>query len=82
MTALDMALADLESQPWGVRCRFEIRREGGRATIHCGGMQIGVSDLVDGRVEVIYEHALHEVTREQLQPAVAGQLLLALVQRE
>jgi hypothetical protein len=45
-------------------------------------MQAGVRELEDGRLEVSYEHALHEVTRERVPPAVGAELLLAILQRE
>lgn len=45
-------------------------------------MLAAVRELGDGLVEVAYEHALHEVTRERVTPEVAAQLMLAIVERE
>jgi hypothetical protein len=80
--ALDRLLGVLESQPCAVRRRFAIRSDGHRATIQRGSMQAVVHDLGDGTIEVAYEHALHETTRELLTPEIAARLLLAVIQRE
>ena len=45
-------------------------------------MLAAVRELGVGLVEVAYEHALHEVTRERVTPEVAAQLMLAIVERE
>jgi hypothetical protein len=82
MGALDVVLGVLQSQPWPVRCRFTVCRDGNRATVDRGGMQAVVREVDDGRVEVVYEHALHEATHERLAPEAAARLLLAVMQRE
>ena len=84
MGSLDAVLGLLESQPWPVRCRFTARRTGRRATvaIHRAGNQVGLLEHDDGTVEVVYEHALHQVTRERVSAGVATQLVLALVQAD
>jgi hypothetical protein len=45
-------------------------------------MEAGIRDLDGGVVEVVYEHALHEVTRERLAPEAAVRLLLAVLDRD
>lgn len=82
MGTLDVVIDALEAQPSSVRCHVTIRRDGQRATIQRGGMQAVVRELDNSAVEVIYEHALHEVTRERVTPGVAARLLLAIIQRE
>ena len=82
MGPLDTVLRILESQPWAVRCRFTIRRDGRSATIYKGKVDVVVREMKDGEIEVIYEHAIHEITRERVSPEVAARLLLALIKRD
>jgi hypothetical protein len=79
---LDVVLGLLESRPWPVRCRFGVCRAGRRATvaIHRAGNEVGLLEHDDGTVEVVCEHAPHQVTRERVPAGVAAQLVLALVQ--
>jgi hypothetical protein len=82
MGALDRVLGFLDAQPWSVRSRFTVCRSGTGVTVQRGGMQASAREMGDGRVEVLYEHALHEATREHVSPEVASGLLLAVLQRE
>jgi hypothetical protein len=82
MAALDRVLGLLEAQPWSVRCRFTVRREERRLTVQRGSMHAVAREVAGGQVEVVYEHALHEATRERVSPEVAVRLLLAVVGRE
>ena len=82
MGPLDALLNVLESQTWKERCRFTIQRDGRSATIHKRETCVVVRELKDGSIEVLYEHAIHEVTRERVSPVVAARLLLAVIERD
>ena len=82
MGYLDEILDFLNSQPWPVRSSFSITRNEMSLTIMRGVMQVIARDCTDGIVEVIYEHALHEVTRENVTPSVAARLILAILKRD
>jgi hypothetical protein len=82
MGAIEVVLDILAAQPWSVRSRFIVRRESRHATVQRGALHASIRELDGGAVEVIYEHALHAVTRERVAPEVAAQLLLAVLQRE
>ncbi len=82
MGYLDEILEFLNSQPWPVRSSFSITRNEMSLTIVRGVMQVIARDCNNGTIEVIYQHALHEITRENVVPSVASRLILSVLQRE
>ncbi len=82
MGALDVMLSLLAAQPWSMRCRFTLRHNDRGVTVYCGAMQATARAVAEGQIEVVYEHALHEATRERVSPEVAARLLLAILQRD
>ncbi len=59
-----------------------IRKSGSGALLQRGGMQTVASNAANGLVEIAYEHALHETSRERVPPAVALKLVLAIFRRD
>lgn len=74
-------LALWQALPWPDR-QCEIRVGGAGVTLQRGAMQVVAWNANDDLVEVIYEHALHQTTRERVLPAVAVRLVLAVFRRE
>jgi hypothetical protein len=81
MGALDLTIGILDDASSSLQRRFCVRRDAQGLTIHCGAMQAYIRDVDETRVEVAYESAIHETTRERLHPTDAARLILAIVQR-
>jgi hypothetical protein len=79
VSALEAVLHALESQPWPLQSRFTIHRNRKSATLERNGMQATIRETGDGQIGVAYDHALHEVTREQVSPEAAVRLLVMLL---
>lgn len=58
------------------------RSEAGAAFFQRGAMQAVVREREDGLVPVIYEHALHQITKEKITPEAAARLIVAVFQRQ
>jgi hypothetical protein len=74
MTSLDEVLEKCPSD-------LTVRRSGSSAVFQRGGMEAVARELENGLVEVIYEHAPHETTREKVPPSVAARLIELVFQR-
>jgi hypothetical protein len=66
--------------PVALRCTVKVSGDSS-ALIERGDMQAVAREMEDGLIEVRYEHALHEVTRERCEPATAAHLLRAVLSR-
>ena len=82
MGPLDETIRLLDGQPSSLQQLFRVRRSPQGATVHRAGMQAQIRESGDAFVEVAYEHAPHEQTRERLLPAEAVRLLMAVIQRD
>ena len=60
---------------------FIIRRSGPSAVFRRGGMEAVAREVENGLIEVIYEHAPHEITRERVSPKVAAHFIELVFQR-
>jgi hypothetical protein len=79
---LEALIARLGPDGWPKRFQYQFDRRGRSVTLTRGSMQ-RVVRAVDGQAfEVLYEHALHEVTRERCDFERAAALLDALLRRE
>lgn len=74
-------LALWHALPWPDR-QCVIRVGGAGVTLQRRGMHVGAWSADGGLVEIVYEHALHETTRERVTPTVAVQLVQAVLSRE
>lgn len=74
-------LALWHALPWPER-QCAIRIGGAGVTLQRGGMQVGAWSADGGLVEIVYEHALHQTSRERVAPAVAVRLVRAVLGRE
>jgi hypothetical protein len=74
-------LALWHALPWPDR-QCVIRVGGAGVTLQRRGMHVDAWSADGGLVEIIYEHALHEQTRVRVTPAVAVQLVRAVLGRE
>jgi hypothetical protein len=72
-----LELLDLE----GLRCTVRLPGDSSAVIDRDGGMQVVIRELAGGLVEVLYEHALHEMTRERCMPATAARLVRAVLSR-
>jgi hypothetical protein len=79
MSPLNEMLGFLD--PVGLRCKVKFPSDSSVIIDGEGGMQVVARELPDGLIEVAYEHALHEVTRERCAPATAARLLRAVLSR-
>src|SRR5262245_57235202 len=81
-SSMDELLAVLDVAGWPRCYQCKVMRSDRRATFQRGGIQVGAAELADGMIEVVYEHAVHEITRERCSPALAARLLRLIFQRE
>ena len=81
MSPLEIMLGLLNVQPWAVRCKYVIERAEKHVTIQSGARQFVARELDGGQIELLYEVALHEVTRERLAPEAAAMRVLEILQR-
>ncbi len=79
---MDELLAVLNVAQWPRCYQCKVTGSDRGATFQRGGMQAVAAEVADGLIEVVYEHALHEVTRERCTPAQAARLLQLIFQRE
>ena len=81
MTALDLMLGLLNAQPWAVRRQIAIHQAEKHVTMHRGATQVVARELPDGQIELLYEVALHQATREHLVPELAAKRALEILRR-
>jgi len=81
MSALESMLGLLNAEPWSVRCQIAIHKAEKHITMHRGATQVVARELPDGQIELLYEVALHEVTRERLAPQLAAKRALEILRR-
>lgn len=74
-------LALWHALPWPDR-QCVLRVGGAGVTLQRRGMHVDAWNADGGLVELVYEHALHETTRERVTPAEAVRLVLAVLGRE
>ena len=79
---MDELLKALDISMWPLRYQCKVTHSGAIVIFQRGGMQATASDIGGGLIEVVYEHALHEVTRERCTPKQAADLLRQVFQRE
>lgn len=82
MDPLAELTAALAALPWSRRRRLTFAREKGAVSVRQGSMAARVRLLEDGRFEITYEPAFHELTRVQLPPQAVMPFLLQVLGRE
>lgn len=81
MTPLDEMLSAFGARGWPPNGSCKVERDGPTVLIRSGGMQASVSEREGGLIEVSYEHAPHERTRERCSPMDAASLVEAVFRR-
>jgi len=81
VSALETMLGLLNAQAWELRCQIVIHKAEKHATMRRGATQVVARELPDGQIELMYEVALHEVTRQQLAPELAAKRALEILRR-
>ena len=74
--------AELEALPWSRRCRLVITRDERGLSLQRGPMHAYIRAMRDGRVEVIYEQALHDTVRVPLPLKAAVTFLVRVLWRD
>jgi hypothetical protein len=62
--------------------QYRVSRDGAAAFFQRGGMQAEAHEVEGGLVEISYEHAPHEITRERCTPSDAARLIEAVFRRD
>jgi hypothetical protein len=80
--SMDELLAVLGVAQWPRCNQCKVMRSDRGVIFQRGGMQAVAVEVANRLIEVVYEYALHEVTRERCTPAQAARLLQLIFQRE
>jgi hypothetical protein len=78
---MDEMLKNLDVARWPLGCQCKVTRAGRGANFQRGGMFASATEF-EGLIEVVYEHAPHEITRERCSPSEAAQLIQLIFQRD